>query len=286
MILHSLFLILLPALLFAESVAPQPGEKEIFLGEPLILTVPVRPGKEISAALAEESANFSLIRTEPAGERIRITLSALETGALRTPPIVLRNDGAELRVEPVDVTVKPNTTESETQLRDIKPPAKAYEADHTLLWIVGGALAVAALFLLFWRLSKRRRKQVVIPVAQKTPYQLALEYRRRAEQQLQEMDYEAFADTVTAGLRHYLELVKHRPFLEMTTGEIRRALKKSDVAAEDAERIVAFLADADRFKYADEAFTSDRFSAFLDEFSRIVDKIERSRSVSTLPGSS
>jgi len=176
----ALFLVLLPALLFAEDIIPQLEKKEFFLGEPVILTVSAGPGKDISAAPKGEEANFSLVKTEAAGEQVKITLSALETGTLKTPPIVLRVDGAEHAVLPVEVTIKPNTAEDETQLRDIKPPVKAYEPDYTLLWVLGALIAVAALFYLFWRLSKRRRKETLIPAAQKSLYQLVMEDIRHA----------------------------------------------------------------------------------------------------------
>ncbi len=281
---YALFLILLlPALLRAEDITPQLEKKEVFFGEPVVLTVPVSPGKELSAFPKSDDANFALVKTEPAGDQIKLTLSALEPGTLKTPPITLRVDSAELGIESVEVTVKPNTAESDTQLRDIKPPVKAYEPDYTLLWILGGLLLFAALFYLFWRLSKRRRKESLIAVAQKTPYQLVMEYYRRAEQELHDMEFERFADTVTAGIRHYLELMKHRPFLEMTTSEVRKALKNTDVPAESADRIVTLLKNADRFKYADERFTTDDFGLLLAEFRAIVDVIEKQNIVSTTP---
>lgn len=276
-------LMLLPAILLAGDIAPQAEKGEIFFGEPVVLTVTVKPGKELSAFPKGDDARFSLVKTEPEGDRIKLTLSALETGTLKTPPITLRVDGTEYAVLPVEVTVKPNTAESDTQLRDIKPPVKAYEPDYTLLWVLGGLLLIAALFYLFWRLSRRRRKESLIPVAEKTPYQLAMEYYRRAEQELRDMEYEKFADTVTAGIRHYLELTKKRPFLEMTTSEVRRMLKKSDLPADDTDRIVSLLADADRFKYADERFTAGQFDHLLAEFRTIIDVIEKRGTVSTTP---
>ncbi len=277
----SLFLV--PLVLSAETLVPILEKSTVFFGEPVTLLVPVTPGKEMRSTLKEEDKNFALIGTETAERKIRIILSALETGSLQTPSLTLLVDGVSYEIAPVTVTITPNTTPEETNLRDIKPPVTAHEPDYTILWVAGALLVLAGMILLFWRLSKRRHRIATIATASRSPYQIALEYRRRAEQQLHEMDYEAFTDTVTAGLRHYLELVKHRPFLEMTTNEIRRALKKSDLLPEDAERIVTFLSDSDRFKYADEPFASDRFSALLDEFSRIVDKIERSRAVSTTP---
>jgi len=263
------------ATLCGETVTPTLEKETLFLGEPVVLTVPVSPGKEIRAEIVGEQHDFALITAEAAGDRVRIVLSATDTGSRKTPPLILHNDGAAYEIPPMTVSIAPNTTENATNLRDIKPPVTAYEPDYTLLWIGGALIVLAALFVLLWHLSKRRRKQDLVPTAQKTPYHVALEYRRRAEKQLHEMDYESFADTVTAGLRHYLELVKQRPFLEMTTGEIRRTLKKSDVPPEEAERIVTFLGEADRFKYADEPFSTDRFSALLDEFSRIIERLER-----------
>ncbi|HSA34459.1 MAG TPA: hypothetical protein P5077_12105 [bacterium] len=281
---NALFLmLLLPALLLAEDITPRLEKKEIFLGEPVVLTVPVKPGKEMSAFPKAEDADFAVVGAGPAGEQVQITLSALETGALKTPPVILRVDGAEYAILPVELTVKPNTVESDTHLRDIKPPVKAYEPDHTLLWILGGIILIALLFYLFWRLSKRRRKQELIAVAQKTPYQVAMEYCRRAEQELRDMEFERFADTVTAGIRHYLELQKHRPFLEMTTSEVKRALKNTDLPPATAEQVVALLKEADRFKYADEHFTTDNFNRLLLEFRAIVDVVEKQNIVSTTP---
>lgn len=278
-----LLMLLLPALLRAEDIAPQLEKKEIFFGEPVVLTVPVKPGKELSAFPKSDDANFSLVKTEPAGEQVKLTLSALEPGTLKTPPITLRVDGTEYGILPVEVTVKTNTAESDTQLRDIKPPVKAYEPDYTLLWILGGLIILAALFYLFWRLSKRRRKESLIAVAQKTPYQVAIEYCRRAERELRDMEYEKFADTVTAGIRHYLELMKHRPFLEMTTSEVRKALKNTDLPADTAEQVVALLKEADRFKYADEQFTGEQFEHLLAGMHAVIAAVEKQTAVSTTP---
>ncbi len=276
-------ILLLPTLLLAEDITPQAERAELFFGEPVVLTVPVKPGKELSAFPKSDDANFALVKTEPAGDRIRLTLSALEPGTLKTPPITLRVDGTEYGILPVEVTVKPNTAESDTQLRDIKPPVKAYEPDYTLLWILGGLLILAALFYLFWRLSKRRRAEQLIAVAQKTPYQVALEYCRRAERELRDMEYEKFADTVTAGVRHYLELMKHRPFLEMTTSEVRKALKNTDLPADTAEQVVALLKEADRFKYADEQFTGEQFEKLLADLHAVIAAVEKQTAVSTTP---
>lgn len=281
---NAFFLILLlPALLFAEDITPKVEKSELFLGEPVVLTVPVKPGKEISAFPKADDANFAVVGAGPAGEQVQITLSAIETGALKTPPIILRVDGTEHAILPVEVTVKPNTAENDTKLRDIKPPVKAYEPDYTLLWLLAGLLLVAALFYLFWRLSKRRREQNLIAVAQKSPYQVALEYCRRAEQELRDMEYEKFADTVTAGIRHYLELMKHRPFLEMTTSEVKRALKNTDLPAATAEQVVALLKEADRFKYADERFSTEQFGKLLADMHAAVAAVEKQTAVSTTP---
>ncbi|HNT28007.1 MAG TPA: hypothetical protein PKH10_07500, partial [bacterium] len=88
-----LLIVLLPILLFAEDITPQLEKKEIFLGEPVILFVPLKPGKELSAFPKSDDANFALVKTEPAGERVQLTLSAIETGTLNTPPLILRIDG-------------------------------------------------------------------------------------------------------------------------------------------------------------------------------------------------
>ncbi len=269
--------------LFALPVTPSLEKNPVFFGEPIVVQVPVTPAKELRADLPAEEKKFSLIRVEPAPQAIRIVLSVLEPGEHPTPVITLHNGGEQYEVASVNLTVKPNTTEDDTQLRNIKPPVRAYERDYTLLWVFGAILLLALLFFLFWRLSKRRRAVIASAPPEKSPYQVALDYRRRAERLLQEMDYERFADTITAGLRHYLELVKRRPFLEMTTSEVQRTLKKSYLPADDVGRIVSFLAEADRFKYADESFPSERFSAFLDEFSHLIDRMERLRSLSTTP---
>jgi|GEM_PF-1241619 len=275
--------ILILCSLVAEEVTPLIEKKEVFLGEPIVLTIPLKPSGKMSASPKGDDTSFAVVGIEPAGEQVRIVLSALNIGTRKTPPILFRVNGTEYTVVSVEVIVKPNTTETDTHLRGIKLPLRAYEPDYLILWLIGSVLILTGLFFLFWRLSKRRRARELVTTVRKTPYQIALEYRRRAEQELQEMEYEEFTDTVTAGIRHYLELVKQRPFLEMTTNEVKKALKKTDLSHEESERIISLLTEADRFKYADERFSTEQFTRLLDEFCRIVDRIERQRAVSTLP---
>ena len=91
---------------------------------------------------------------------------------------------------------------------------------------------------------------------------------------LEKSELEQFVDEVTAGIRAYLEAKKEIHFLEMTTKEVSRALKKENFDKETSESIISLLKLGDRFKFADETLQQNEFKVMIDKFTSLVDTIE------------
>lgn len=118
-----------------------------------------------------------------------------------------------------------------------------------LLLAVLGALAVAAALLWWWR--QRRPEPAAVPVAARSPRQLALEALARARSGglLEAGDFRGFYFAVTDALRHYAAALDARLGSELTTTEIAANARGIGMDAEAAV-LVGILGRADLVKFA------------------------------------
>jgi hypothetical protein len=161
---------------------------------------------------------------------------------------VLTSDSAFVEIEPVAPAGNPS-------LKDIKEIERQAGPDPR---VVAGVLGAAAVALVGWLLSRRRRAAPLIslepddPAPDAGPYASALERLSRIELERWpargevERHYEAVADVI----RQYLEQAYGIPALERTTSELRWALPPVLAEAGLGDRCASILGEADLVKFA------------------------------------
>lgn len=273
-----LFLLIPFSVFAADMLDPQLAKRDYFMGEPIEITLNIVPDQVVSADFKDKTDNFFISKVEKIENKaIKLTVSSLQTGSLKTPQIKLLNGQKEYEIKELELTINPNTGEQDKQIKDIKGTAKAYEPDYTLLYIAGGLILAVILFFLIRKLLRRKKKEIARIVPQKTPFEVAMEYYHRAEELLRESKLDEFVDEVTAGVRIYIELKEGNPYLEMTTKEILKALKRSEISNENKDKIIILLRLGDRFKFADEALRKEDYDGMLGDFRAVLDAMERPR---------
>ncbi|MFO7734852.1 MAG: hypothetical protein R6W70_01415 [bacterium] len=273
----ALFTILLFSLffLYAEIFEIRPVEESVFFGEPVKIVLNRYFKKPVQINFKKSTDKFSVISVETNEDKNQtvINVMALETGEKDIPELLLLDgNGDKHSVLAGTVHVKPNTKETDTELRDIKEPRKAYEKDYLPLYILAGIIVAILLFLIIRRIIKkcRKKKDEYEAVSRQSPYELVMDYYRRAERHLEKGDTEKFTDDVTIGIRIYLEKLTREPFLEMTTTEVRKNIRKCDIDSRLAEEIISLLMKGDRVKFADEVFPLEVYKEMLHDFSRFI----------------
>lgn len=269
--------LLLISVLFlsAEIFEVRPVKESVFFGEPvkIILDRYFKEPLEINFKKSTEKFSIISVETDRDKNQTLINIMALETGKANIPEFVIL-DGNEDKhfVSAGTVQIKPNTSGEDTELRDIKKTRKAYEKDYLPLYVLAGIVAALLLFfiihLILRKLRGKKDKHDAIPV--QTPYELVMSYYKKAEIHLKKGDTENFTDDVTIGIRIYLEKLTDKPFLEMTTTEVRKNIRKCDIDSRLAGEIVSLLTKGDRVKFADEVFPLEIYEEMLCDFSRFI----------------
>jgi hypothetical protein len=161
---------------------------------------------------------------------------------------VLTSDSAFVEIVPVAPAGNPT-------LKDIKEIERQPGPDPRL---VAGVLGAAAVALVGWLLSRRRRGPPLVslepagPAADAGPYASALE--RLSQIELERWpargEVERHCEAVADVIRHYLEQAHGIPALERTTSELRWALPPVLTEAGLGDRCASILGEADLVKFA------------------------------------
>lgn len=261
---------------FAESFAPEIQNSEIFLGDEVVVKVNLAPSENISATFGEKFADAKIRKIEATPEKDAILLKIVifKSGEVEIPEINITSGGVSGTVEPFKITVQARTEEADTELRGLKENAAITEKDYTLLYVLGALLLAAALIFALLKLKKRFAKKAEEKVPEVVPAEVAKEFIRKAETKRKEGDFESFTDLVTLGLKTYMSLKTHKNYVEMTTFEVKRALKRDHLFGSDSEAILAILNLADRYKFADEPLKPEDFDSLIDGFKDFLKKKE------------
>lgn len=277
--MKKLFLILfflLPAVIFAESFAPEIQNSEVFLGDDISVKVKIQPSENISATFGEKFADAKIRKIEatPEKDAVMLKIVVFKSGEVEIPEINITSGGVSGTVEPFKITVQARTEEADTELRGLKENAAITEKDYTLLYVLGALLLAAALIFAIFKLKKRFAKKVEEKIPEVVPAEVAKEFIRKAEAKRKEGDFESFTDLVTLGMKTYMSLKTHKNYVEMTTFEVKRALKRDHVFSENTDEILSILNLADRYKFADEPLKPEDFDSLIDGFRAFLKKKE------------
>lgn len=200
-------------------------------------------------------AKDRISNTEP-NPFFRITISPLKTGALSFPPLQIKGLGAEEYFSNgFRINVLAVRAEQDTLLRDIKP-LKKYRLQRPLWFYL--ILPLLILAFLIWILAHRKKKPAAkpAPILRTSPQRVLAPWENAireldlllAEGLPQPGEYPAFHFRLSMILRRFLDLQYHIAAQEMTTFEIRAALRKLQL--DGSAQTAKFLLYCDLVKFA------------------------------------
>ncbi|MBO4699305.1 hypothetical protein J5690_06815 [bacterium] len=262
--------------LFAESFAPEIQNGEVFLGDEVIVKVNIVPAENVTAAFDGDFADAKIrkIESTPEKDAILLKIVVFKSGEVEIPEINITSGGVSGKIEAFSVDVKTRTEDADTELRGLKENAAIMEKDYTLFYVAVALLLAAALIFAFFKLKKRFAKKVEEKIPEVVPSEVAKEFIKKAEAKRAEGDFESFTDLVTLGLKTYMSLKTHKNYVEMTTSEVKRTLKRDHLFASDSEIILSILKLADRYKFADEPLRPEDFDSLIEGFKDFLKKKE------------
>ena len=274
--LFLIFFFLLPAVIFAESFAPEIQNSEIFTGDEVIVKVKITPAENITATFSEKFADAKIRKIEatPEKDAVLLKIVVFKSGEVEIPEINISSGSVSGKIEPFSIDVKTRTDEGDTELRGLKENVAIKEKDYTLLYVLAALIVAVVLALVLFKLKKRFAKKAEEKVPEVVPSEVAKEFIKKAEAKRKEGDFESFTDLVTLGLKTYMSLKTHKNYVEMTTFEVKRALKRDHLFSGDSEAILSILKLADRYKFADEPLQPEDFDSLIDGFKDFLKKKE------------
>jgi hypothetical protein len=259
------------------SVTARPGATEIQVGETLDLEVTVRhpADSEFLIATGDNLAPFELVeRVEHADEGSSETSSPVEShvtlrlatyqlpGEIAVPPIKVeyRNESGELvsiETEPIPIALGTSLTPEVTDIHDIKDPIADIPIPREwgwLWWLLGALLVAAVAYLLYRRFSRKQPESMVEPpplplLPPEVEAESAL--RRLVEAGwLRKGEVRRFYIELAEIMKRYAGRRYGVPFLERTTPEIQKGLKRTGIPREAQSQLDKILVTSDFVKFA------------------------------------
>ncbi|MFW6050337.1 MAG: hypothetical protein ACODAU_04140 [Myxococcota bacterium] len=274
------------------EVRPTEG---LVTGDTVTLTISLDVDAEDAVAVPEQSfAPFEVrrkdVREEPteAGRTrhlFSLELLAFEPGEHRVGPVELQVTTADGHIRTATTrtaTVRVGSLLANEPNAEPKPPTepvRVMEDDYTLLWILGGLAAIAAVALLTLLLARwwRRRRAAAAPPAPPRPaHEVALEKlhalrgdRLRAEQEDRLVEW---VDGVSDALRQYLGGRYGFVGLESTSDEVLSHLRHAALSEPLITEVSALLGECDLVKFAQVSPEPERCDDLLEGAYRVVQR--------------
>lgn len=187
-----------------------------------------------------------------------LIVTSFDTGFFVIPPLRFLKDGDSTRffeTKPMLLEVLSVAVDTSQAIKDIKPP---YEAPYTLReaapYIVGVALLMAILYLLYRYIVKKRKKSEIVVKKEPEilPHILALtKLEELKEQKLwQEGKTKLYHTLITEIIRAYLENRFRISALEQTSDEIIISCRSLPINQESKFKLEQMLVLADLVKFA------------------------------------
>ena len=265
------------------AVTAQAGKTEIQVGETLDLEVTVRhpAGSEFLIATGDNLAPFELVErvehaeeaeeaeeessesSSPVESHVTLRLAAYQlAGEIAVPPIKVeyRNESGELasiETEPIPIALGTSLTPEVTDIHDIKDPIADIPIPREwgwLWWLLGAFLVSAVAYLLYRRFSRKQPESMVEPpplplLPPEVEAESAL--RRLVEAGwLQKGEVRRFYIELAEIMKRYAGRRYGVPFLERTTPEIQKGLKRTGIPREAQSQLDKILVTSDFVKFA------------------------------------
>ncbi|OQY46087.1 MAG: hypothetical protein B6242_08765 [Anaerolineaceae bacterium 4572_78] len=191
-----------------------------------------------------------------------ITITIFDVGTFQTPTLQITiqdpsGEVAERAVPQINLTVASVLAADDAELRDIKPQA-TLPLPPRWPWIVGGlALLLIILIIARWLYNrwKRRPEKVTVPqpiIDTRPAYVIAYEELARIEQMdlIGQGRFKEYYTLTTDCLRGYLQRRLDFPAMDLTTHEIKRMFRESDISTENTRLWYYFFSNSDLVKFA------------------------------------
>ncbi len=274
-----LFLIF-PILLFhglmaVEKIAVSLEKKEIFFGEENHLFLDKTFDGEVTASFKSESDKFFI--SEPFKNdngKWEITITPLDFGELETPEVLINNNGNTYSAGKISFKVKANTDEKDNKLSDMWGMVDYYVETYVILYALAVVtLLMVAVFILF-KLKTRKKQAFAELIKEFTPKEVALLYLEKAQNCYLNNDEHGYIDSISMGIKFYLGKRLDSNIPEMTTGELKRYIKRNVSDEVAVKEIVFIMNNCDAFKFAGVSMEKTVYDSLINKFKSLVDTME------------
>jgi hypothetical protein len=267
-------------------VSPQP----FTIGDPIDVSLTVYHHRGEQVGFPEDPAYFTpftlsglTVRNKRAGggavkTMVLYTVTAFQTGNITLSPLPVTAGGIAMETDPLVIPILSVLPRDDPRpsLKDIVGPYRARIRPLTIAVIMGALAAAFGIYLLLSRLLLRRVRKTAAPQHREKPadpYRFTMSQLNGLKQRLQrgEADEPAAYQQLSHLLRLYFGYLWELPALEMTTAQLRQAVRSRAQAARpagapggedgeraappplaDGERLLEVLGRSDLVKFARE----------------------------------
>lgn len=259
-ILFFLIFLFVPLCLYAETLSPSlMADRENYnVGDQIRLKIEVEgKGYRLVDIDAASIAPFEVIGKEEIYSEEKGTTSFIikgaiyEIGEFTIPPFVLVDAGDNKVIsESGIIRIKSVRDKGDDKLRDLKAQMTIDESGPVWPWVVLAFMLIALAFLIYFLYMRKKALMPAAPTTVKAPYLVAMEVLAKIEgmKLLRDREIKVLYTMVSDVVRSYEGDLYGLDAMEMTTGELAEALKKTDFS--DIEEVSSFLGDCDRVKFA------------------------------------
>jgi len=249
------------------SITVKGPEGPYHVGDEIPLTLTIRYNKAFHVELprnislgpffVKKLEKTSSLEGDEIVQSLFFTLTTFTIGEIKIPSLHIdfrHPDGTVGSVSSPEIPLNiqsvldPNTRD----IMGTKPPLRIMEKNYTLLWIIGGLIALSlAAALLLGRLWKRTIQEQ-IPAAPMSPEEMSLkELELIADAGLLERGlWKEYYSRISDALRRFIELRRGITAMEMTTSEILKALRKTFQEKSLLTLLQEVLEESDLVKFA------------------------------------
>ncbi len=256
------------------SVRSTIDRQEILIGEQFHLKVEAgfSPGKHRLQWLSipDSLQHFEVVErskidsvyagNELTGVTQTFTITSFDSGKWVLPAFAVsfdpvnRDSAYNFFTDSFPVTVAFSTSDTTSQLRDIKPIREVTVKNNRWYYIAAGILLLCIIGYLLWR-SRKKKPTAVLPVVKRSKLS-AYDEAMQALNQLQQYDLSNAADIklvhskLAEILKQYLSRRENDDYLNKTTSDVLIGLKQIGVGSEMISRLAGTLRLGDAVKFA------------------------------------
>jgi len=211
------------------------------------------------------------------GASLQLTVAAYDTGRFEIGPLTFDDEKFSFDIPEKSITIQTVLTDSSgTEYNPYKaqedlPITLADLLRWTLPFLIGIALIVLIVYLIRKWMKKRKQQDedwVKPPVP---PYEEAVRAlaRLKIDSPLKKGDLKGYVTLLSQIVKRLLERVHENPVLEMTTGEVRRWVRTSELRCETSD-LIALLEQGDAVKFAKRVLDTTECDQLYAETEKIV----------------